>query len=951
MKKFALLFILVVCRTLIYAQLPIQTFVDTEPKPPTVIYAKFKTDSCLYIGGQTLGEGGETSPYITKIDSNGKVVWRWTPTTINEGSVLAIMACDSSVYALTPDQLSSYSMLYKLKSSDGSVEWSTIFSYQLVSSILLHNYTDSTVAVVNKSRFFLFSKSTGVLLENLFLTNSLAGTSTNHAIDPYGYIYCGEVDTIYKFDNLNHDSLLWKQSYDNFPTWMDVPRKLYADSANLFVIGDGTGSTAGQRFIKIDPASGNVVYTTNLILDNLNVKELLDKDGFIYGALNHAFFGSVTTYNTYFKLEKQTGALAWYRIEDIDTLPNIPFPWSVASNDKHISLISIDVDSKGDLYGTGSYVRDYIGTCFIFKASGNDGSKLWQHTLIDDSSRYDSEGGGKVAWLYNDHAFFVGTLKSNLYVKDDRQVITAIVEADTSTGVIINKVYDGGSLKLPSKVIDLKYLPNGNIISFVQLGRGIQVLCTDSLLNLVWEKRFYTLSSSYNYVLKADKIAVGNNGDIAFCSTLHLYPDYLSNSQNPDSILYFRLDSSGNLLSRSAWEFSLQTSGTPAFVLDLAYDGIHGIIYCVDNNILRFLQYNNGNLQYNINVSPYNMFSVPTSIGTDLNSQFALYTRIASSKLQLVMYDKTVGTSYNLDTIPSISQRSIVCKINANRIFISGLSQTGLDTRVIMYDWVLGDTIWTSDLSWSFQPHIHVVYDSSTNAVYAVRRESQNKLSFERFNATTGQLIWTTAFEDTLPVFCNDLDYDTFNHRLIGVGSVANGNNDYSAVIWTFDSSGVAIDTIVNLNAPPVQRVAADDLQRVNVALTYNQSEATAALVINNQRVLVGASISSPSACNGAYFDLSPSGIVSAISAPVDPSKNILVFPNPFKSGVNVQLLNEGVHTLTLYDVQGRYLQSSVVDSPSQEMYYLDLSTLQSGYYILQVTDKKQQYNFRIVKQ
>lgn len=136
----------------------------------------------------------------------------------------------------------------------------------------------------------------------------------------------------------------------------------------------------------------------------------------------------------------------------------------------------------------------------------------------------------------------------------------------------------------------------------------------------------------------------------------------------------------------------------------------------------------------------------------------------------------------------------------------------------------------------------------------------------------------------------------------------------------------------------------------MNVASSYNQSEATAALVINNQRVLIAACTLNSSVTTGAYFDLSPSGIVT-VNAPIDASENILIFPNPFKSGVNIQLPNEGVHTLTLYDVQGRYLQSDVVDSPSQEMYYLDLSTLQSGYYILQVTDKKQQYNFRLVKQ
>jgi Secretion system C-terminal sorting domain len=950
MKKITLLFILVVFRMALYAQIPIQTFEDTELKPITKVLAKFKTDSCVYIGGHSWDIFNET-PYVTKIDGNGKVAWRWTSTAPGFETTLAIMACDSSVYAVTNKlNLSSNFELYKLNSSDGSVIWSTTFSNSWDSEWLLHSYTDSTVAFLGSHRFILVNKSTGTVLEDLTLQ---AYADIRPSIDPYGYIYCAGKDTVYKFDNLNHDSLLWKRSYSNFPTWMEYPRVIYADSTNLYVVGEGSSIQSHQLFMKFDPANGNAIYSTILTLVDYKVRDLLDRDGFIYVAEGAGYVGASDSYITYFKIEKQTGSLAWYRMEQLDTLPNIPYTqYGFIGPDKDYELISIDVDSHGDLYGTGLYRGYSFGTCFIFKASGTDGSVLWQHTVIDDSSRYDTFGGGTVAWVNNNRVYFVETLKANDYDEEDNNVITAIVESDTSTGVILNKVYDGGSYKLASKVADLQRLPNGNIISFVQLGRGIQVLCSDSLLNLIWERRFYNRFVYPYNVLKADKIAIGDNATIAFCATLHSHQEYITNTQYPDTIYYFRLDSAGNLLSRTAFGFP-QPLTDPKVVFDLTYDGTHGMLYFFDGNMIKFLLFNNGNLQYNVTVPNSNTNFEPTSIGTDLNSQFALYTRFVSNNLHLIKYDKTTGYGYNLDTIPGMSQRSIVYKIDSNRVIISGKSPTAFYERITMYDWTLGDTIWTSDvLGGGYQSHIRVAYDSSTNAVYAVRREMQNKLSFERFNATTGQLLWATSYATTFDAICNDLTYDTFNHKLIGVGSVENGFNDYSAVIWTFDSSGVALDTIVNLTAPLEQRAAAANSQQMNVASSYNQAEATAALVINSQRVLIAACALNSSVTTGAFFDLSPSGIVNAIGAPMDASKNILVFPNPFKSGVNIKLSEEGVHKLALYDVQGRYLQSSVVDSPSQEMYYLDLSTLQSGYYILQVTDKKQQqYNFRIVKQ
>ena len=154
MKKFTLLLILVLFRTVLSAQIPIQTFEDTELKPVTKVQAKFKTDSCLYIGGHSWDVFHET-PYVTKIDGNGKVAWRWTSTTPGFETTYAIMACDSSVYAITNKVFASSNFqIYKLKSNDGSVVWSTTFSNNYWDdNSLLHNYTDSTAAFLSSFKF------------------------------------------------------------------------------------------------------------------------------------------------------------------------------------------------------------------------------------------------------------------------------------------------------------------------------------------------------------------------------------------------------------------------------------------------------------------------------------------------------------------------------------------------------------------------------------------------------------------------------------------------------------------------------------------------------------------------------------------------------------------------------------------------------------------------------
>lgn len=86
------------------------------------------------------------------------------------------------------------------------------------------------------------------------------------------------------------------------------------------------------------------------------------------------------------------------------------------------------------------------------------------------------------------------------------------------------------------------------------------------------------------------------------------------------------------------------------------------------------------------------------------------------------------------------------------------------------------------------------------------------------------------------------------------------------------------------------------------------------------------------------------------ISEEIISNWNITVFPNPVTDAISVQISEENNEAMiaVIFDVQGREIQRRTFNTTAS--FQLDVSSLSSGNYLLNIFTKQQQYSSKLIK-
>ncbi|HKL39198.1 MAG TPA: T9SS type A sorting domain-containing protein, partial [Cryomorphaceae bacterium] len=79
----------------------------------------------------------------------------------------------------------------------------------------------------------------------------------------------------------------------------------------------------------------------------------------------------------------------------------------------------------------------------------------------------------------------------------------------------------------------------------------------------------------------------------------------------------------------------------------------------------------------------------------------------------------------------------------------------------------------------------------------------------------------------------------------------------------------------------------------------------------------------------------------------------VTIYPNPAQSELNVALTIEegGMYAMTFFDLQGRSVKEKIVEMQSNQNLRFDISDLESGVYLFQVSNGKVSFTEKFIKQ
>jgi len=99
-------------------------------------------------------------------------------------------------------------------------------------------------------------------------------------------------------------------------------------------------------------------------------------------------------------------------------------------------------------------------------------------------------------------------------------------------------------------------------------------------------------------------------------------------------------------------------------------------------------------------------------------------------------------------------------------------------------------------------------------------------------------------------------------------------------------------------------------------------------------------------------FDLDAVGIINTTPTTIGEFKNFQgnIYPNPIKNKVNFKLERGGTYTFYVTDIFGKTLYSKIVDV-LEKNYQIDLSSFNSGIYIVSIHNKGEIFTKKIIKQ
>lgn len=922
-------------------------FVDNEPKHGGSVTAHIKTDTALYIGGQSFDNALNTA-FVSKLDSQGNVIWSTTAdpsiAELNNRLIHKMFLSDNVIYALVTKNFDpTFKIIWRIDAATGkSLSKKSFYSTYRSKEVHFQDY-DSTHLLMSYDvssqtpYFALVNKLTGDTTSTRYMgkfNNFRFGLASDRSKNIY-YSFQGD---IYKLGGNNLNNVLWQKDLKNTTASVKEVISIYVDSTNrVFVFAKTTAwrKTDAAVIMEIDPSNGDILWETFATdRDEVNDVKLIDRDGFFYTSWLPAYTNNGAFHIS--KLKKSDGNLTWYKSHGITGFGDRTHSHSSFGS----AAISLDLDDSSNIYLTGYYGdANFSAECWgIMKVEPKFGNRVYDLTITRDSSHFDNISIGEVACVFNGRPFFIGQVQTYHEHYEERALLT-LLKVDAPTGKIVEQKNLLGKYQFESATLDLKPFVLGRTLAMKQVGRKVMIDCYSNAGAKIWSTEL-----SKEYFLKGVSMSTHDDSLISVLTFNQTYMDAEPyHEDNLDTFFVFTINQHGGLVKEEYLIFR-STDGTP-----LSYHrskNRNHLLY-ERNNLIRLRRVSTGFSypEINLGVRHDNSFSTE-NYAVDLSDSFLLFFGKWINKEPIILINKfTTDTTILSEQSPGFKRINYSMKQKTNVLVFGQGDDRNFSDAMALYDYKKRDTIWTRYYDPKSTFHM-AVYNADSSAIFTIG-ESLDSMIVRKISATSGNPIWKYAYhgdKNTAKVNFTDLAIDEKKQLLIVTGNQMDsmsGGVHQNALILALNLDGKHLTT------------------KVETGNLFRTQSANCAHVLPDHSFWIGGNLHTDSLGNtGFIFSIDtvvePIIIVNAKNADGNDFGIASSYPNPFSHQLSVSYTvneNNSSVELSLYDLAGKELFYKQLRGESiGERTATIRPIVKPGLYLMKLSVNQYSEVFRVVK-
>lgn len=815
------------------AQFSETLFYDTLSKVSKEGYVRsgFGEGKYIYLSGSSFSEEAPL-PTVTKLDTSGTVIW----TAIDNdnygrfanyyGFENGMAYCKGTIksgqrlYTIVEPHYSTLATtgryeVWCISDTSGVLLWKLSFGTKYL--VKIADFSSTELLAITGTfdlEYHVINKITGQLVFTRHFGN--AGVSlTNEPdilVDMNQNVLLSWDDTCRKFRDNRLNNLLWTSHMPNTGSLKMIDR-ITQDSSRFIFMGRNnaravdtlTGATVWFRPVQVGFVLGIQSGSDG------NPKDFILKDSLLYVTWVSPYVGGIDLGRgfTLTAINKYTGTIRYNVAYDFGGVPPDPPPPFTSELDWPMQLC---MDGNKQIYMTGSYDRapgmEDPGNWGIMKIDRASGSKIYEATITDDPTKRSERSQGKFLYYFNGKMFNAGNLHKSGSVLYARPLFLSF-----DTNAVFNERFRTSpdfTVRYTSSLVGMAPLGSTKMVLFKKLGRSAVIELRNINNQLIWTRSY---SSSGKFLFPQH---IRNLGDTAIAASAMMFLQDTTNKMmpgNPDSLLFVRLDTLGNL----SFAHRIRNNETDRFTeiqINSDNNGKTNFIFRKKNPAGNLFSY----YGYMLNGTPTAPSSITGSELIEIDTSVIRITPVQHYNVDtMVLYQSSNtatsrGWLYSNTQFPAgytyfgfrplryFAKIYSALKLDSVSFVIMGRDSSG-QIRASRYNHRLANP-----LVWTFVPGITgTMYnaDSSATALYAVSKNiTGNKLTISKFFRSTGAPGW--SFERTpaangliLPA---DLKFNPINKYFIVGGyttdsTIAGIRSSYFYL--TFDSSGTIIKDVL----------------------------------------------------------------------------------------------------------------------------------------------------------
>jgi hypothetical protein len=472
-------------------------FNDTINGKLNQIHSYIEVEDGVIIAGE-VNVGAKEYTVIIKISPQGERVW----STINSNVLsLSYFSCsgfsinlfkDGFIYGVSKH--GNNHIIWKINPNDGEVIYTKSFHLVNSMNIELDEY-DSSKFIASYARYeggynyamlAYMSKTTGDTLSTRDMGVRLTFES-GVTVDANQNVYFWKDNKLMKFNRGSLNQKLWERTYQaGFSNPLDIIQEVYLDNEErVFVFGiDGGSYGHGDGNVsEISPLDGSSFWNIQGYSGQVRLIQIIDRDEKLYMCYQHSLVGA--SYTRYFacRIDKASGTRDWYCFHNMT-----PVGSPTSSNGGMQAPLSMDLDCEGGLYMTGYYGSANYGPGVwgVMKVNANTGDKLYDFTVTEDSTNFNTFSVGKVLCVFGNSPIVLGHLQ-NLNSPNSGRTDAYYVAFDPQSGAILDRRGISGQFQLQSKTIDI-IRKDSIMYVYKQQGKYLALQALDDNFNQIWSQ-------------------------------------------------------------------------------------------------------------------------------------------------------------------------------------------------------------------------------------------------------------------------------------------------------------------------------------------------------------------------------------------------------------------------------------------------------------------------------